>query len=196
MLAPIPADRPEIEQRAEATTRATRAILAGGGTMSGRTGIAAAVVLLGGFVASAGSPLIAAGALAWVARRSRQQNDQLRIELDQADSNLTTTQPGFEAVMDLLTDATELLGYIAVHAAHALGRWRSARPAGPVRWSDLQPDHQRAYTTFVDVAAHQVCVDSINMTDLLAAPPEQQAALIEAARAILVGARREVERLV
>jgi transcriptional regulator with XRE-family HTH domain len=193
MLAPVPTDRTDADPRPGATARATRALLGGG---TGRTGIAASIVLLGGFVASAASPLIAAGTLAWFARRSRQQNERLRLELDQAESNLTATQPGFDAVMRLLTEATQLLDYIAVHAAHAQRRWRTALPTGPAPWSDLSTDQQRAYATFVDVAAYQVCVDSINMTELLAASAEHQTALIQAAEAILDVARRDVELLV
>jgi transcriptional regulator with XRE-family HTH domain len=188
MLAPVPTDRAEVDPPTGATARATRALL-GGGTM-------ATVALLTGVVATAASPLIAAGALAWLARRSRRQNDQLRIELGQAESNLTATQPGFDAVMDLLTQATELLAYIALHASHALRRWRATLPAGAARWSDLSADQQGAYAVFVDVAAYQVCVDSINMTELLAAPVGQQAALIQTAGAILQVARQDVEVLI
>ena len=49
---------------------------------------------------------------------------------------------------------------------------------------------------FVEVAACQVCVDSINMTELLAAPSEQQARLIQVADDILTLAQHEVEILV
>ncbi|HEU4999032.1 MAG TPA: helix-turn-helix transcriptional regulator [Lapillicoccus sp.] len=196
MLAPTPTDRPDADPWARATARATRALIGGGTTVSGRTGIAASVILLGGFVASAASPLVAASTLAWVARRSRQQNELLRAELDQAEANLVSTQAGFDAVMDLLAEATELLGYIAVHASHAQRRWRVTLPTGTVAWSELSGDQQGAYATFVDIAAHQVCVDSINATELLAAAPDQQASLIQGAGAILTAARRDVELLV
>jgi hypothetical protein len=188
MLAPAPADRVETGPPPGATARATRALL-GGGT-------AATVALVTGFVATAASPLIAAGALAWLVRRSRRQNDQLRIELDQAELNLVTTQRGFEAGMGLLAEATDILGYIAVHASHALRRWRATLPTAPAEWSDLGTDQQHAYTTFVEIAAHQVCVDSIDVTGLLAAPAQRQTALIEAAEAILAHARHKVELLV
>ena len=77
MLTPAPSAAHPVQQ-AGATARATRALLGGGTTHSGRTGIAAGTMLLTGFVASAASPLFAAGTLAWLARRSRRQNDQLR----------------------------------------------------------------------------------------------------------------------
>jgi hypothetical protein len=154
------------------------------------------VALIGGLVASAASPLIAAGTLAWLARRSRRQNEQLRLELDRAQSNLTSTQPGFDAVMSLLAEATQLLDYIAVHAAHAQRRWVASLPPRPAQWSDLSVEQQRAYSTFVDVAAYQVSVDSINMTELLAAPAGRQGALSEAADALLALARADLEQLV
>ncbi len=194
MLTPAPATAPP-DQRAGATARATRALLGGGTTHSGRTGIAAGTMLLTGFVASAASPLFAAGTLAWLARRSRRQNEQLRIELDQAEANLATTQLGFDAVMDILDRATELMGYIAIHAGHAQRRWHAQLPTPAIRWSDLGPEQQRQYHAFVEVAACQVCVDSINMTELLAAQGEQQATLIQLADDILTLAQQQVEIL-
>ncbi len=196
VLTPVPSETTHPDPRAGATARATRALLGGGTTHAGATGIAAGTALLAGFVASAASPLIAAGTLAWLARRSRRQNDRLRIELDQAEANLVATQRGFDAVMDILARATEPLGYIAVHASHAHRRWQAQLPASPIHWSDLSDDQQRQYHAFVEVAACQVCVDSINMTELLAAPSEQQARLIQVADDILTLAQRQVEILV
>ena len=193
MLTPVPAA--DQDQPAGATARATRALL-GGGTHSGRSGIAAGTMLLTGFVASAASPLFAAGTLAWLARRSRRQNDQLRIELDQAEANLAATRLGFEAVMDILSRATHLMDYVAVHAAHARRRWQAQLPHGATHWSDLGPDQQRQYHGFVEVAACQVCVDSINMTELLAASAAEQATLIQLADDILTLAQQQVEILI
>ena len=195
MLTPAPAAA-QPDQQAGATARATRALLGGGTTHSGRTGIAAGTMLLTGFVASAASPLFAAGTLAWLARRSRRQNDRLRIELDQAEANLVATQLGFDAVMDILGRATELMGYIATHAGHAQRRWHAQLTTPAIRWSDLGREQQRQYQAFVEVAACQVCVDSINMTELLAAPGEQQASLIQVADDILTLARQQVEILI
>jgi hypothetical protein len=196
VLAPVPSATPQPDPRPGATARATRALLGGGTTRAGGTGIVAGTLLLTGFVASAASPLIAAGTLAWLARRSRRQNDQLRIELDQAEANLAATERGFGAVMDILDRAAEPLNYIAIHASHAQIRWQSQLPAGPIRWSDLTENQQRQYDAFVEVAACQVCVDSINMTELLAGPGEHQARLIQVADDILTLAHHQLEVLV
>jgi len=196
MLTPGPAAAAHPDPQAGATARAARTLLGGGTTAAGGTGIAAGTLLLTGFVASAASPLFAAGTLAWLARRSRRQHDQLRIELDQAEANLAATQRGFDAVMDILARATELLGYIAVHGSHALRRWRAQLPPSPVRWSDLSHDQQRPYQAFVEVAACQVWVDSINMTELLAAQRDQQARLIQVADDILTLAQQAINMLV
>ena len=82
-------------------------------------------------LASAASPLFAASTLAWLARRSRQQNEALRLQLDEAEANLRATERGFDAVMVLLGRATDCLDYIAVHGAHALRRWQSQLPEAP-----------------------------------------------------------------
>ena len=195
LLAPAATEAAHNDDQRGPTARATRALL-GGGSAAGRTGILAGTALLTGFLASAASPLLAAGTLAWLARRSRRQNDQLRMELDQAEANLAATERGFDAVMDVLTRATEILGYIAVHASHAEQRWHVKLPQSPILWSDLSQDQQRRYEAFVDVAGLQVLVDSINMTELLAADGEQQARLIHVADDILTIAKQDVELLV
>ena len=61
---------------------------------------------------------------------------------------------------------------------------------------DLSAADQRQYAAFVEVAAAQVCVDTVNMTELLAATGPQQTALLEVADAILTLAQQDVERLV
>jgi len=195
LLTPAPAEAAQHDAQSGPKARATRALL-GGGSATGRTGILAGTVLLTGFLASAASPLFAAGTLAWLARRSRRQNDQLRMELDQAEANLAATERGFGAVMDVMTRATETLGYIAVHASHAQQRWHAQLPESPIDWSDLSQDQQRQYEAFVEVAGRQVLVDSINMTELLAAQGEQQARLIQVADDILTLAKHDVELLV
>jgi transcriptional regulator with XRE-family HTH domain len=196
LLAPAAFEAAQHDAQIGPTARATRALLGAGSAAAGRTGILAGTMLLTGFLASAASPLFAAGTLAWLARRSRRQNEQLRMELDQAEANLASTERGFNAVMDVLTRATETLGYIAVHASHAQQRWHTRLPESPIDWSDLSPDQQRQYDAFVEVAARQVLVDSINMTELLAAQGEQQARLIEVANDILTLAKHDVELLV
>jgi transcriptional regulator with XRE-family HTH domain len=195
LLTPAPSDAAHHDARRGPAARATRALL-GGGSPAGRTGILAGTALLTGFLASAASPLFAAGTLAWLARRSRRQNDQLRMELDLAEANLAATDRGFDAVMDVLTRATEILGYIAVHASHAQQRWEAHLPESPIDWSDLSQDQQRQYEAFVEVAGRQVLVDSINMTELLTADLEQQARLIHVADDILTLAKHDVELLV
>lgn len=178
-----------------AIARATRALLVGGSPRADATGFAAGAMLTG-FLASAASPLFAATTLMWLARRSRRQNEQLRLELDQAEANLTATERGFDAVMDILGRATERLSYIAVHGGHALARWQAQLPSGPAAWTDLSHDQQRQYLGFVEVAACLVCVDTINMTELLAATGPHQSTLMAVADDILTLARRDVELLV
>jgi transcriptional regulator with XRE-family HTH domain len=193
VLTPPPATAAQPEVPAAARTRATRALL-GGATRAGGAGATAATVLAG--LATAASPLFAASTLAWLARRSRQQNEALRLQLDEAEANLLATERGFEAVMALLGRATECLGYIAVHGGHAQRRWQSQLPDGPTDFTALSPDQQRQYAAFVEIAACQVCVDTVDMTDLLAASGEQQAALIQVADDILTLAQHHVEALV
>ncbi len=184
-----------VERPAVATARVTRSLLGGGAAHHGGNGVADRA-LLAGLLATAASPLFAATTLLWLARRSRLQDEQLRVELDQAEANLASSEQGFDAVMDLLGRSTDRLGYIAVHGGHALLRWQARLPAEARIWGEMAASDQRQYADFVEVAAAQVCVDTVNMTELLAATGPQQAALVQVADAILTLARQDVERLV
>jgi transcriptional regulator with XRE-family HTH domain len=174
------------------TARATRALLGG----STRTSGLATGALLTGLIATAASPLFAATTLVWLARRSRRQNEQLRLELDQAEANLVESERGFRAVMALIVRATERLDYIAVHGGHAHRRWQHHLPTAPTTWSALSPDQQARFAAFVELAACQICVDTIDMTELLAASGEQQDALLRVADDLLALTQHDVERLV
>ncbi len=176
------------------TARATRALLGGARAVGGSR--LAAGALLTGLVATAASPLFAATTLFWLARRSRKQNDQLARELDQAEATLTSSQRGFDTVMSLLGRATACLDYIALHGGHAQRRWQSQLPPAPRSWGDLGPDQQRQLAAFVELAACQVCVDTIDMTELLAASGPHQDGLLRVADAVLTLARQDAERLV
>ncbi len=193
VLTPPPTIATQPDVPALARTRAIGALL-GGATRAGGAGATAAMVLAG--LATAASPLFAASTLAWLARRSRQQNETLRLQLDAAEANLAATERGFDAVMALLGRATECLDYIAVHAGHAQRRWQGQLPDTERPWSDLSSEQQRQYAAFVEIAACQVCVDTVNMTDLLAATGQQQAALIQVAEDVLTLAQHDVEALV
>lgn len=193
VLTPPPTIATQPDVPALARTRATRALL-GGATRAGGAGATAAMVLAG--LATAASPLFAASTLAWLARRSRQQNETLRLQLDAAEANLAATERGFDAVMALLGRATECLDYIAVHAGHAQRRWQGQLPDTERPWSDLSAEQQRQYAAFVEIAACQVCVDTVNMTDLLAVTGQQQAVLIQVAEDVLTLAQHDVEALV
>jgi transcriptional regulator with XRE-family HTH domain len=182
------------EQSTGATARATRALLGGSRPVGGpRLAVGA---MLTGLVATAASPLFAATTLVWLARRNRRQNEQLRRELDQAEADLGATDRGFTAVMVVLARATERLDYIAVHGGHAQRRWTAQLPPPPTTWSDLRPDQQSQFGGFIELAACQVCVDTIDMTELLAATGPQQDALLEVADDLLTLTQQDVERLV
>lgn len=182
------------EQSTGATARATRALLGGSRPVGGpRLAVGA---MLTGLVATAASPLFAATTLVWLARRSRRQNEQLRRELDQAEADLAATDRNFSAVMAVLARATERLDYIAVHGGHAQRRWAAQLSPPPRAWSDLRPDQQRQFGGFIELAACQVCVDTIDMTELLAATGPDQDALLEVADDLLTLTQQDVERLV
>ena len=81
-------------------------------------------------------------------------------------------------------------------AATPSGAGRASSRSLRADFTDLGHDQQRQYAAFVEIAACQVCVDTVNMTDLLAATGEQQAALIQVADDVLTLAQRDVEALV
>lgn len=63
--------------------------------------------------------LLALGGGVWAARRNRQQRQELRAKLDDAEGQLDAQARGVQAFADLVSRAAEILDYIAVHGAHA-----------------------------------------------------------------------------
>jgi len=114
------------------------------------------VALIGGVI----------GALGLAKQRSRQQRE-LAAKLDELEDALSLGDRGVRALEDLMPQATELLGYIAVHATHALGRWEARIGEGELVMEALSEDDQRSYQDFVEIAAAQLAVEAIDFQDMM-----------------------------
>lgn len=156
---------------------ATDAALAlrGGGTLVAGAGVALLFGLAGG----------AALALVWMAKRTRRRQQERAAQLAAAEAELAATTPGVEALTELLPRASASLEYIATHAGHALGRWADQLGPGPMTWEALGPEGQRRYAEFVEIAAAQVAIVTINVQGLLTTRGRDQAELIELADRVL-----------
>lgn len=156
---------------------ATDAALAlrGGGTLVAGAGVALLFGLAGG----------AALALVWMAKRTRRRQQERAAQLAAAEAELAATTPGVEALAELLPRASAGLEYIATHAGHALGRWADQLGPGPTTWEALGPEGQRRYAEFVEIAAAQVAIVTINVQGLLTTRGRDQAELIELADRVL-----------
>jgi transcriptional regulator with XRE-family HTH domain len=143
----------------------TLALLRGGafaaGGVGGNKGLA-------GIIAAPAVLLLAAGGLVWMVKRNRQQQQELAAKLDLAEAELNATEQGFEALKDILPRATVILSYIAVHAAHALNRWETQIGPAPVIWDRLSSDEQMRYQDFIEIAAAQITIQTIDAQRFLA----------------------------
>jgi transcriptional regulator with XRE-family HTH domain len=149
-----------------AATNATLALLGGGTLAAGGAGVAGGTMVLAGIVA-APAFILTAGGLIWMAKRNRKQQQELAAKLDEAEAELAATSPGVLALTNILPRATATLEYIATHAGHAVTRWEDQLGPGSLRWDSLSRADQQRYQDFIDIAAAQLAVLTINVQGLL-----------------------------
>ncbi len=178
-----------------AATNAALALLGGGTLAAGGSGVAGGTMLLTGIVA-APALLLAVGGLVWMVKRNQKQQLELAARLDEAEAEIAATRPGFEALVDILPRATHTLDYIATHAGHALGRWASQLPPPPTEWQSLGELERRRYQDFIEIAASQLAVVTINVQGLMMLRGTEREHLIEFANEVLVQAQNVAETLV
>jgi transcriptional regulator with XRE-family HTH domain len=186
-----------------ASTRAAISGLAGatnvtlglrGGTLAaGAAGFAGGTLLLTG-LAAAPAALLMVGRLVFE-RRNRKQEAALLEKLEQAEAGIAGAQRGFDALVDVLPRATEILDYIAVHASHAFKKWRADLAPRPMAWPDMTPEQQRRYQDFITIAGCQLSVVTISFEEFMATDGEQLDRLIESANEVLTQAAKTVEAL-
>lgn len=120
-------------------------------------------VVAGGLVAGA---LVAALTTSG-AKRTKKQQQALDESLVKVEEQITETQPGLDALLEVLPVATRTLNYIAVHAGHALDRWDVVGGSGRSGWRSFGDLDRSRYKMFVDIAAAQLAVQTINVRDLV-----------------------------
>lgn len=178
-----------------AATNAALALLGGGTLAAGGAGVAGGTMLLTGIVA-APALLLAVGGLVWMAKRNQKQQLELSKRLEEAEAEMSATRRGFEALIEILPRATDTLDYIATHAGHALGRWASQLPPAPTEWESLSEPEKRRYHDFIEIAASQLAVVTINVQDLMGLDGDDREHLIDFADEVLSQAQNVVETLV
>lgn len=155
-----------------AATNATLALLGGGTLAAGGAGMAGGTLLLTGMVAAPVAALAAAGFYVLRQRRNKKEEERLRTEVEAAEAALDQSQQGFDAMIDILHRATEIMEYVSVHGTHALEKWRVGLPPEPRHWGSLGYGGQERYREFLTVAGCLLAVSSINVSALLTARPD------------------------
>lgn len=125
-------------------------------------------------------------------RRTRKQQQELAEKLDEADAELAATRRGFDALTDFLPRATHSLNYIATHAAHALKRWEQHLEKPPRSWESMSAD-QNQYWGFVEIAASQLAVATIDLQNLMTTRGDEREQLISLTDEILTQAQDAIE---
>lgn len=103
----------------------------------------------------------------WEVTRSRKEQRELKAKLAEVEKQISDTQADLEALQRLMTKATKLLEYIAIHAGHALRRWYEQLDRASGKRQTLGASDKQRYQEFVDVAAAQITISSINFENLL-----------------------------
>lgn len=128
-----------------------------------------------------------------VAQRNRKQQEELKVKLTEVEQELAASRPGFDALVERLPQVTEVLDYIAVHAGHALTRWQRHLGTPPHEWDTLATKDKQQYQDFIDVAAAQLALGTINFDDFMTSRGEDQDNLLRLSDEILTQARTTVE---
>lgn len=178
-----------------AATNATLALLGGGTLAAGGAGVAGGTLLLTGIVAAPIAALAAGGLFLVARRRSRQEDERLSLQLDQAEASLKATQDGFDALAEALPRATEILDYVGVHSAHALRKWRQTLQEQPLHWGHLSESQQQSYLDFITIAACELSVDSIDAGRFMALGGPELDEFVEAVDHALSHAHQTVTSL-
>ncbi|MCX4760206.1 helix-turn-helix domain-containing protein [Streptomyces sp. NBC_01275] len=155
-----------------AATNATLALLGGGTLAAGGAGMAGGTLLLTGMVAAPAAALAAAGFYVLRQRRNKKEEQRLRTEVEAAEAALDQSQQGFDAMIEVLHRATDIMEYVSVHGTHALEKWRVSLPPEPRDWESLGHEGQERYKEFLTVAGCLLAVSSINVSALLTAKPD------------------------
>lgn len=119
--------------------------------------------IAGGLVAGG---LIAA-LTASASKRTKKQQTALDESLATVEKQIAESQPGLDALLEALPHATRTLNYIAVHAGHALHRWKVASDLERIDWRGLSPLDRSRYEAFADIAAAQLAVQTLNIRALV-----------------------------
>jgi transcriptional regulator with XRE-family HTH domain len=150
-------------------------------------------ILPGGGVLAAVAVGVAVAALL-----DRQQSQRSRLKkesaarLAAAEDDLARTQPNVDALADIIPKATELFEYVALHAAHAVARWRDQLGGGSLAWDSLSPDQQRRYDDFVEIAAAHLAVATIDLQELAGSTDENLERAVALADQILEQSREAI----
>ena len=122
----------------------------------------------------------------WQQQRNRKElQRELDSTLDRAEAELAENEPNVEALLTLLPEAAELLEYVAVHAAHALGRWESQLGLR----TDLDGGDRHRFDDFVEIAAAQLAVASLDFETLAEGRGDVLDSAVERAHQTLARAR-------
>jgi transcriptional regulator with XRE-family HTH domain len=177
-----------------AATNATMAVLGGGSLAAGGAGMAGGTMLLMGIVATPIAALAAAGAF-YMVRKNRKKQAELEVILGEAESEIAESQHGFDAMIELMGRATEILDDIAVHGSRAYQRWSARLPPRPTRWSGMSESQRERYLDFIQVAGAQLLISTVSMrfTLLMSARGDDLEALVQACEEQLGESRRVVD---
>ena len=179
-----------------AATSGTYAFLGGGSLAAGGAGVAGGIGVLAGIVA-APAALLAVGGYLWMSRRNKQKELEAHERLDEVEAELIATQRGYEALLEAIAGATDLLDYIATHASHAQGRWsKNLGPDLPLEWTALPVAQREQYEGFLSIAACQISVANLNFPAFSAARDGDLDDLIRSTQENLTYARETVANLV
>lgn len=157
--------------------------------------VARLAVSVGGPLALTAALVGAVVSISTSAANKRQQADLL-AGLEKAEAELEDSSRNIEALRAFVPTATRLLEDIELYGSRSLERWERKVGSGPIDFGDLRSAEKEIYLDFIDVAASQIAVETINLHELATLRGPDLAEALEVAEQVLAEARKVVERSV
>ena len=101
------------------------------------------------------------------AKRTAKMEDAISADLARDEQTIAQTLPSVRALRESILRATDILDYVAVHAAHALNRWEGQIGEGKLDWESLiEAGNEKRYFDFAEIAAAQLAIVTLSYDDL------------------------------
>ena len=127
------------------------------------------------------------------AKRTAKMEDAISADLARDEETITEALPSVRALRESILRATDILDYVALHAAHALSRWEAQIGEGKLDWNSLiETGNEKRYFDFAQIAAAQLAIVTLSYDDLWKTRGDE----LERAKALIDEVLSQAQRII